>query len=90
MSVAAFPAAKGSYDFSDPLWFKIIWMKVDLLPELLRWGYHVIWSDLDVVNPSHHSRQHSSSRQPVRKTVRQAAAHPGAAGPEFSRFANVP
>ena len=52
-------AAKGSYGFGHPLWFKIIWMKVDLLPELLRWGYHVIWSDVDVVSPSHLSVHHT-------------------------------
>mmetsp|Transcript_4800 Transcript_4800/g.13790 ORF Transcript_4800/g.13790 Transcript_4800/m.13790 type:complete len:879 (+) Transcript_4800:326-2962(+) len=43
------PTVQGDYEFGTLLWLKIIWMKVDLLPELLRWGYHVIWSDVDVV-----------------------------------------
>lgn len=38
-----------SAGFRSPLWFKIIWMKVEVFPELLRLGYNAIWSDADVV-----------------------------------------
>ena len=46
----------GGFDWGDANWLKLVWAHVRILPELLRFGINVLWSDADVIwfkNPSH-------------------------------------
>ena len=46
----------GGFGWGDANWWKLVWAHVRILPELLRFGINVLWSDADIIwfkNPSH-------------------------------------
>ncbi len=41
--------AAGGFGWGDPNWRKTSWSRCFIIPEIMRSGYHLIWSDIDVV-----------------------------------------